>query len=350
MPLLVRAFHLQPESGFHLGEHGIGLEASADFLHSDTLFGALCFAWAEARGASDLPSLLAECQRGEGRFYLSSAFPYAGPVRFFPRPLLPWPVETEAADRLREVRWVSEGIFRAWVAGQDLTAEVTAGTVTPDGLWLTRAERLQLPPRPPGGSFWTTATVPRVTVDRQTNRSTVYAVGRVVFAPGCGLFCLAAAPDGDRLTFLGEALERLGERGLGGERSVGYGRFRVVAVEDWPPPAGSGPLAVTLSLYHPTLADLTDGVLGPGARYRLLRRGGWISSPAWRRRRARTVQMVAEGSVLVHPPGARWPGDLVEVTPPLALATGPAHPVYRYGIAFLVGLADRWRSEGGEEP
>lgn len=329
-----RAFHLVPISPLHLGEHGIGLEETAEFVHSDTLFGGLCFAWADVFGARALEELLASFAAGRPPFIISSAFPRLGRVRLFPRPMLPLPVNEPAAELLKDVRWVSEGIFRAWVHGDDLTTRAEPANVIGRTVWVGPDERPGLPSTQTARPYWEVDIVPKVALDRVTSASNLYYVGQVRFAPDCGLFCLVSAGADGVYDEIRAALEALGELGLGGERSLGLGNFRVEDAGPWQAPAG-GPRFLTLSLYHPTTADLEAGVLEPGAAYRLVVRSGWVASPAWPGRRRKWVRMLTEGSVLVGG-GGRFYGDLADVTPVEPIPG--AHPVYRYGYAFPVGL------------
>jgi CRISPR-associated protein Csm4 len=327
-----RVFHLLPASPLHLGEHGIGLEETAEFAHSDTLFGALCFGWVEAHGSGALEELLGQFLTGKPPFVISSAFPRLGQIRLFPRPLLPLPVGEGAAEELKDVRWVSEGLFRRWLAGENLTAEVGPETVRGE-VWVSGAEAARLP-QARGEARWTAVLRPRVALHRVSSASNLYYVGGVYFAPGCGLFCLVLAEDGAAYGRVRAALEALGELGLGGERSLGFGRFAVEDAGPWEVPDGQGRF-VTLSLYHPTAAEVDAGVLGPEAAYRLAVRSGWVASAAWPGRRRKWVRMLTEGSVLAGR-GAGFYGDLADVTPDDR--PPGAHPVYRYGYAFPVGV------------
>src|SRR5262245_6637674 len=79
---------------FHIGGRGVGLETTGVHVPADTLFSALCIAWRELYGADSLLQNLLEPFRAAGQgalpFLLSSAFPFGGPVRLFPRPRGPF--------------------------------------------------------------------------------------------------------------------------------------------------------------------------------------------------------------------------------------------------------------------
>lgn len=333
-------YRLRMLSPLHLGERGIGMEEAGKTVPSDTLFSALCWAVREVEGSGWLEELLAAFLRGPAPFLISSTFPWGGDVRFYPRPMLPLPSQppegapdegsTAAAKRLKRVAFVSEGLFRRWLAGETLSAEVEDDNFLPGGLWTTAAERERLPAGKRG--LWEgSETVPHVALDRASNESALYHVGELRYREGCGLWFGVRWREPGWREILEVALSCLGEAGIGGERSAGRGQFRWEreAAPGLPTPSEGGQRAVTLSLYHPTEAEVERGVL-EAASYRLRDRRGWIGSREGQGWRSRAVRMLAEGSVV----GAAAAGDLVDVTP----EGFRAHRVYRYGLAFPVAL------------
>ncbi len=359
-------YKLAPRTAFHFGLRGVGLEETAAFCPADTLFSALCLTlreW-EAGGSEALEGWLRRFpplnDGGPPPLRLSSAFPYAGEVLFFPKPLLPanLPAGTRQtqAKTLKKIAFVSEGIFRAWLAQEDLNADVRDEQLLHGGrVWVTEAEVNKLEPFRDKGAgpirMWSAQMLPRVTVDRMTSRSSVYQAGVVRFRPGAGLFTLVEFLDGDataeaaRLTTL---LKVMGHGGLGGERSSGYGQFDPV---DPVPLGGFDPLQtnlfLTLSPYHPTRDEVAAGVLGEGASYDLLTRRGWVGSPEGLSLRRRLVRLLGEGSALRRMDRPSY-GDLAEVTPQdEKVQEKLGHKVWRYGIAFPVPAAEPVEGEEG---
>ena len=338
MPQLT-CYQLHFTGPVHLAERGIGIEETADLAHSDTLFSALCWALRLGWGDNELGRLLDAFRHGEPPFLLSSGFPFAGTVRFLPRPLLPLPAELPDALRKRwqSVRFISSDLFALWVRGDEpaLRQALAAEQITADSdVGLTPAAAAHLPPIPAdGGWFWRRVAVPRVTLDRTSNASALYFAGRLQFAPACGLALFIAWRDRQWQPTIERALAELGELGLGGLRSIGYGAFHVTVGEDLIlPDMPAESQAVLLSLYAPLREELEAGVLGPGARYDFLVRGGWITAPDGTRYRRRTVRMLTEGGVIVQPATTPVRGTLVDVRP----AIPHLHPVYRYGLALTV--------------
>ena len=195
----------------------------------------------------------------------------------------------------------------------------------------------------------------RVTVDRVTSKSAVYQAGRVRYRRvklkdgelRAGLWLLVDwpgnGPDEAQLDWLANLFTVLGDSGIGGERSAGYGQFDLEGPGDFAGFGiqGLGERWLTLAPYHPRPDEVGEGgVLGRDCSYTLLIRRGWVASPEGMSLRRPLVRMLGEGSVLHHPPaGARQSyGDLTSVTPAIMdpAQGGTGHKVWRYGIAFPV--------------
>jgi CRISPR-associated protein Csm4 len=345
-------YRLAPQTAFHFGLRGVGVEETAAYCPADTLFSALCLTlreW-EHDGSQKLEGWLARFPPlnggGPPPLRLSSAFPYAGDVLFFPKPLVPanLPAETRQtrAKTLKKITYVSQAILEAWLAQEDLNAQVDDDLLLHGGrVWVTRDERDKLKDFGDPGTgqirMWATQARPRVTVDRATSQSAVYQAGVVRFRPGAGLFALVEFLNGEaeaERAWLSTIFQVLGDGGLGGERSSGYGQFELVA----PVPFGGlgmagSDLFLTLAPYHPTQAEVTANVLGRDASYDLLTRRGWVGSPEGMYLRRRLVRLLGEGSML-HDAGQPSYGDLADVTPREREEEMLSHKVWRYGIAF----------------
>ncbi len=372
----MKLLKLAPRTAFHFGQRGVGVEETQVFCHADTLFSALCLTLRELEpdGGPTLAGFLEQFPRPghptrRPPFRLTSAFPYAGDVLFFPKPLVPGNLHPatgqEHGKALKKVTFVSQGIFAAWLNGKALDGYLGDENLLHGGdLWVTPAERAALAAFRDEETgriqLWKTDPTPRVTVDRVTNKSAVYQAGRVCYRRvklengelRAGLWVLVdylnAGPDQKQLAWLKNLFTVLGDSGIGGERSAGYGQFDLEGPIDYAglDIPGLGERWLTLAPYHPRpdeVGDATAGVLGEGCAYTLLVRRGWVASPEGRSLRRPLVRMLGEGSVLHHPangPQASY-GDLADATPavmdPDALgAGGTGHKVWRYGIAFPV--------------
>jgi CRISPR-associated protein Csm4 len=340
-----------PGGGFHLGREGLDQEESAESFPSDSLFAALVATLLELEGAQAVEQFRSRPPR------LSSVFPCAGDLLLFPMPRL--------SDRLghsgqpglmkavKKLQYVSAEILGRLLKGQPMDDWLPGNSAASKSLWLQggkvwiSSQERQLLPKDwqtlsaevlKTKRIWNVDRVPRVAVDRVTNSSQIYHVGRTTFASGCGLWFLADLEPGQEDWFT-HLLQHLGDRGLGGERSAGYGAFTVepVPAPSLPPVAGA-PRVVTLSRYNPTEEELKAGVLGEEASYELVDVGGWLISPDGPAQRRKRVRMIEAGSVLVQPQGVALTGRIVDVRPEYEQNGGPEHPVYRSGIAFTVGV------------
>ncbi|MCS7222133.1 MAG: hypothetical protein RML36_01230 [Anaerolineae bacterium] len=363
------AFH----SGFHLGVRGVNLEESSLHIPADTLFAALLDA--ALRAGFDADAFVARFQKGDPPFLLTSAFPYAGGVRFFPMPvpLGRWfrPETFHARLKaLKRIRFVSEALFQRMLVGEPMDPwlfpmdgkdDPTQGLALQGGMfWLAAEEAEKLPcqmrSHPRTGRpvplralmehrVFASAQVPRVTVDRVSSASNIFHTGRVSFAPDCGLWFGIAWRDPNAPIGAGEltfreavhcALAILSYDGLGGERTTGYGGF-VWAQESvslsLPDPA-PGELLWLLSRYHPRQEELPGALTSAGVAYELISVAGWLRSWQGAAQRRRRLWLVREGSLVQAIGNGPW-GDLTDVRPRYQNPDGDLpHPVWRYGFAL----------------
>lgn len=394
MPTLT-LYHLHPypQSSFHFGRRGVEQETTDVFLPSDSLFAALVAAYTQIGGDSDS---WASRFPGDGAknlspaappFLLTSAFPRAGGVRFYPAPVsLDFLISRakrlalEDEGRLKEakkIQFISEKLFQKVLAGQRLDDYFPAkqekeikpndkGLYLGGNLWIEAEEVKNLPgwmqkKRTPEGklvefstlldkfkalrrrSIWQTKKTPRVTIDRLTNASSIFHTGRLTFSQGCGLwFGIQWQPDSQQIQQqLEAALDILADSGLGAERATGYGHF---GYEKLPTPLTltdptPGQPSLTLSRYHPANPAEFKEVTGndnSGTAYKLVSVGGWLYSPYQAAQRRRRLWFVAEGAILQATASSTL-GNITDVKPIYRDSEFP-HPIWRYGVACRVGL------------
>ncbi len=381
--------HLQPVAlhfpqGLHVGADGVNLEEAGVDIPSDTLFSALVDIWSRTGGDADLWTR--PFRNGEPPFLLSSAFPFAGEVRFYPAPvdlqLLRPPDRSEetVGKPLKRVRFLSEGMLRRVLSGHGLP-EFLPGPGEPPAkhsddqyairlqngaLCLLKEEVRRLPCRlrlnVHGGkrplpllyrqAVWRTERTPRVIVDRINSASNIFHAGRTRFAPGCGLWFGVQWRDpdtavGDRsgLSYregLEQSLAFLGDEGIGGERNAGYGAFtsKWGAAFHLRDPQ-SGGIAWLLSRYLPAPAEIPQSLGDPRTAYKLVRVGGWARALQGADQRRKQINFLTEGSLIAWPSSAPA-GAIADLRPQYAESAGSfPHPVWRSGLAVAVGLQDR---------
>ena len=381
--------HLQPISlrfpqGLHLGTRAVNLEEAGVQLPSDTLFSALVDIWSRTGGNPQ--AWIEPFKNDDPPFLLTSAFPFARDVRFFPAPvdlglLIPANGSGATADKsLKRVRFLSEGLLRRVLSGQGLPEFLPEPDEQPikrsddqyairlqDGaLCLLKEEVCQLPCslrlNAQGGKrplrllnrqdVWQTERTPRVTVDRINSASNIFHVGRTRFASGCGLWfgiqwrqVDMPVADQSGLSYR-EALQRtlalLGEEGIGGQRSAGYGAFaptwgEEIHLRD----PFHGRIAWLLSRYLPAPAELPACLNNDGAAYQLVRIGGWARALHGPDQRRKQINFLTEGSLIAWP-DSTVVGKIENLRPEYPARDGDfPHPAWRSGLALAVGLKNR---------
>ncbi|HJS18848.1 MAG TPA: type III-A CRISPR-associated RAMP protein Csm4 [Anaerolineales bacterium] len=346
-------YRLTFRDGLHVGFHGIGQEKVLAHIPSDTLFAALVSTRSHWHGDAD--QWVANFG-SEPPLRLTSAFPYAGDVLFYPRPLkAPMVMDPKG---WRKIRFVSETILGYLLKGEVPEAYLLAsqneepakGLGLQNGsLWLAMDEKEKLPSslltKKIKGKVerlnlkaiqrqqvWQEKTIPRVTVDRVSNTSEIFHTGRIQFKEGCGLWFGVQWKDQSLRAEMEETLRVLGDTGLGAERSVGYGAFTYNRAENSlpyydPPPGGR---LFLLSRFYPADAEDAKSLLD-GATYDLVRVTGRVQTVGAANQRRQGVHLIVEGSLI----GGTARGGLAEVSP--KVGSFP-HNVYRYGLALGIGV------------
>ncbi|WP_338835355.1 type III-A CRISPR-associated RAMP protein Csm4 [Neomoorella thermoacetica] len=302
---MIKLVKLHFKAPLHLGQAGLGLEESSLILHSDTLYSGIFQAWLRLYG-EPLPEII-----------LTSAFPFIAANYYFPRPFLPAPGYTSElaikyGKALKRTSFISQEHFARWVQGIPLDFEQ-----------LVEESKLL-------GEVMGTGVRAQVALDRLHSNSALYFVGETFFAQHreAGLFFLVDLPPEYWPNFQA-ALKMLGEEGIGGRRSLGYGIFEPEFIADFSLIQIDKPDAyLTLSLVYPAGPDeVQDNLIA----YQLVERMGWLEDKYGNlAQRHQRVLMFSEGSVFRRPVRGR----LVDVAPP----GFKAHPVYRNGLAFNVGV------------
>ena len=314
-------YYLNFRSPLHLGRSGVGLEETEISIPADTLFSAICQTWRTFFGEDVLTDFLAPYETGEP-FLLTSAFPFAGDSRFFPKPLTDLDVNSDDdRKKLKKVQYLSERRFRPIVNGESIIFD--ADHLINDGqLWMHDDDKC---PR----AVWKTDKRPRVTLDRQSSASEIWHLKAVKFEEGCGLWFAAKFDTEKTQSQIETILRVLGDTGIGGERSAGYGSFDFHSkTEEIESDSGSNRF-ITLSPICPRDTDQLNMLLQGDVGYTLEERSGWIGSAEGSGLRRQQVWLFAEGSVL-NGNGAGV-GRLVDLQP----AACP-HPVWRYAYAWPI--------------
>ena len=326
-------FDLTLQGPLHQGEFvGISRESVLEWIPSDTLFAAILVAWISQ--GENPETILDGFFRNAPPFLLTSAFPRAGKIRFYPAPpRLPARLLEggQSAKTLKKIRWLSKDVLDSLVKGEPVKLN-SENFLHGGSIWLTAQERQQVEPLLSKGEdgkpyLWRYQVVPRVTVDRGSNASNLFHIGQVSFGQDCGLWCAIDKPT----DAIRQAFTYLSDIGLGGLRSTGHGWFHYTEIAEDVPLVADG-WGLSLSRYAPqSLDEITAGLQSSESAYKFVLVGGWCQDENGHPWRRRNVRLVAEGALL---PGC-VKGGLVDVRP-LSVPQFMNRPVYRYAIPYLI--------------
>ena len=306
-------------SPLHLGRRGVGLEETEISIPADTLFSAICQTWRTFYGEASLTNFLAQYERGEP-FLLTSAFPLADDIRFFPKPLIDLKINADDdRKKLKKVRYLSERRFRQIVDDEPIAFDAD-DLINNGQLWIHDEDKCS-------PTVWSIDKRPRVTLDRQSSASEIWHLGGVRFNKGCGLWFDAKFDTKETQTQIETLLRVLGDTGIGGERSAGYGLFDLHSKPAESKSDQEVNRFVTLSPTCPRDAEQLDALIRGDVAYTLEGRSGWIGSTEGSGLRRQQIWMFGEGSVLSGN-GARV-GRLIDLKPDAC-----PHPVWRYAYAW----------------
>jgi CRISPR-associated protein Csm4 len=342
----------------HFGELGIGMESTSERVHSDTLFSAWMSSYARLY-TGEIDALLNRLRdESPPAIRISSTFIYRetdrGTIYYLPRPLK-FPVNYPECNDLeffktyKKLNYLPLTVWQRWYQRSGFTLadrdELIARTNGSKGGHLDDE-----------GTFdykqaLKIENVPKIAVDRNTRATNLYHTAFVHFEWSqngssikslSGLYFLLYFPqdNAELATRLENALELLGDEGLGGERSSGAGRFKVEWKDipsEWQDVVEYTDTSTShylISLFWEDDVSQLQQLITDKSRYEIQERGGWIIQSNIRRQ---MVRMFIEGSVFPVEPH----GKLVNVTPSeLRTSNGgyKTHPIYRSGISLSLKI------------
>lgn len=335
-------YRLRFKTQLHLGRPtgaaqtgSLGLENTEIYIPAATLFSALCQTWATFYDVESLTDFLDQYNLPNRTLplMLTSAFPFAQDTYLYPKPLS-WRDPEGHYKESKRIQFVSQSIFQEIVSGSKLSFE-KENLINGENVWVSADEKEQLKKLMDEDNdekldIWKTTTRPRVTIDRQTEESSIWHVQTVQFNKGCGLWFAAKFDSDETKHKIETLLHLLGDNGIGGERNAGYGQFEFTKAECEIPTADGGTQFVTLSPICPKTSEQLEHLLKGDIAYNINTLTGWIGSSGTHKKRKK-VSMFAEGSVLNS--YDEPVGRLVDLRP-----DGFRHPVYRYGYAWQVSI------------
>ena len=327
------AYRLAFNGPIHLGTGRERDLADLDLLpRSDTLAAAIISLWRHVMpdaSASDVTRIAADPP-----FAISSALPTVM-IDGNWRTLLFVPAGTfdRVADlpsdlrkTLKRIRFADPDALRALLAGR------LPNTAAPCGEALMNANFR--------GELWHYQSRLRLQVDRLGDRpmeGMLYEFGAVQLDRRARLTVVIDFIEEGSRREVEAALALLGDEGIGGDRSSGYGGFEIEQViEDFGEEfadLGSG-ARLSLSLLYPARDEIEAGLLDAPAEYTITSRGGWVTAPGAGTTRRKPVNMIVEGAI-VRDLGRRSYGASPIV---LEEGNGSGHPVFRPGRAVTIPI------------
>ena len=327
-------YRLTFKTQLHLGraaesvqQSRLGLEKTDIYIRADILFSAICQTWATFYDPESLTAFLDPYRQDAPvlPLMLTSAFPFAGDVYFFPKPL----IRTDHSKESKQVQFVSYNIFLDILSGNS-PAFNTDDLINAEHLWISPEEKTQIATLLGSPSIvYDTDIRPRVTIGSQNAGSEIWHIETLGFNTCCGLWFAAAFDTHETQQKFETLLRVLGDTGIGGERNAGYGMFDA-KVDRLEIPMQVGHQSVTLSPICPQSPAELQRLREGNIAYTLKPVSGWISTTGNNVPR-KQVHLFAEGSVL-HTQKQNV-GKLIDLTPETS-----THPVYRYGYAWQVGI------------
>jgi len=345
------AVYLEPQNGYKTP------------LRSDTLWGILCWAIRNVYGEDKLKDFIADYKGGNNNYTLTSCFPYiesdGKKTHYFPAPLLPVKHEKIEGDYKTYAREMTkrkkekqrnfltkEEFEHVLKRGEipknksDISPKIDAFPVTRNTIDRLKGGTLQLE----GGQLFHVDEY-HVQVKKSIEKITDLEDKTSYSA---GLFFLVK---GDTQLLKG-ALRFLQHTGLGGDRTVGKGWFKITYDENFTlvePTDGNA--CTTLSLYHPKEGEINDFKSNHDnnlkhnkdndfLNYKIEMRGGKLGFFNYKQVQKDAIMMFEEGSVfpLNGAVQNQYGHNPIVLSPDPVNNPGLHHDVSHYGMGFMVKM------------
>lgn len=314
-------------SPLHIGTGKENYDFSASQLHSDTISAALASIRCQLGKVGDVDDFLRS-------FAISSAFPYIGNHLFLPRPIgnvnvniLDINNEYASLKQIKKIKYFEVDTWNRLVNNESIN--LSRNQILCEFAFNKDATHICQP--------FKSMVTQRVTVPRSgDDNATPFFFDWTYFSSNAGLYFITDAK-GDLLDEILKLFKLLGEQGIGTDKNIGGGKFRVEQSQIDLYECVDANAQITLSLYIPTKDELNKIDL-KSSRYDLLLRGGYMSGSKdvdlWHIRK-KSIYMFNIGSIFStqHPLN----GKIVDLCPTEYNAPH-MHPVYRSGRPFVLPI------------
>jgi len=333
---------------------------NGELPRSDTLFGGICWGIRWLEGEERLLQALDGFSRRDPPFLISSLFPKVDDTYLLPKPKEPsahndrtQPISRTRTERsvgkaVTKARWVTPSVFHLLASGDATLYEILSnerigvwknGAGQPDaefvlvGGIIARHGEFSSAPE----AVSSTSSSPRNSIDRVSLETTAFFEQNAVQLGNSGMAYVLARWKPEFGESVIGAIRWLGERGVGGDSSTGYGRFsltQISAEERWLGSNNANDDLITLSLYHPTKEERSKFASDPArVSYDITVRKGRLESQYV------AFDQIWKRSVLMFGEGSRFPA--VNGNEPYGhnpIVTEGSFHAQSLGMAFTVGV------------
>ena len=323
-----RLYKLKFETPVHFGSErkGTSLENVNATCHSDTLFSAICHEFVKLYDELELDDYKDLFE--DGKILISSMFPYKNEDLYLPKPSViversnTKEVEYSNKKKMKKLEFIKLSDFKRYLgclkSGEPFDfneSEYEFAKYSDNAKVALRTDESE--------DF----------DDGKRNNNKIYHVGTYSFCEDAGLYFIVRFEDEDEIARFDKIVESLGYSGIGGKRSSGYGKFKVISCEV--PPSDMLELLnkkaeynMAISLVSPDENELEQDF--SSCYYNLINRGGFIYSTDYAdtMQKRKNLVMFKEGSCF----DVDLSGTIQDVS------NGGKHPVYRYGKALKIGV------------
>ncbi|MBK9290673.1 MAG: type III-A CRISPR-associated RAMP protein Csm4 [Bacteroidetes bacterium] len=333
-------YSLRFRAPVHFGDAMDDYGRSLGTYHSDSMYAALTAALAAV--GTDMSESIQES------FTISSLFPFVkasddSVIHYFPKPLLfnEMPKERLAEHKkLKKITWVDQYYFEQLLEGKSLYRIADEAHIREGGFLSVRE------PKTAPYARWVAARVqvPRYSPDHDEQaQPRPFYMERIMFDSDAGLYFLAMGQP-ESLSLLEKGLEVLKDAGLGTDRNVGNGQFEWSKAElslNLP----ESDCLMSLGLYIPEEELVTDKIMASRLMgFRIIRRGGWITTPPAITSRKNDIHAFDLGTVLKHKTADRplVLGRIADLTPKADFIRQQLqHRIYRNGKTIFVPIKNQ---------
>ncbi|MCS7244233.1 MAG: type III-A CRISPR-associated RAMP protein Csm4 [Candidatus Calescibacterium sp.] len=299
---------LKFKTELHIGETTNILTKIDNIIHSDTLFSAIINMYCLIFGL-DKTEILVQKIINENYLRISSAFYFYKDKLLVPKP---FGIKLNSDDpenykKIKKLRFIPFDLLYNPKKFWNLSKNEIESIYNINKSLTVEDER------------------PRVSIDRITNSSNIYYISYYYLSNDSGMwFFLQVNPEVEKEVVT--TIKVLGDEGIGGERTYGFGLFYPTFEEYKLPNVEDQSLFINLSLTNPTKEEIASIKY-----YSIKTRKGYIYSPYISGIKHKEINVLEEGSVF----NSEIKGRAIDVTP----KNFSKHKVYKFYTAFCLPVS-----------